>query len=89
MFELHHSGKQHADRRRELTVHLCDVTENAFNEGQYIMLFVSYLLAEVKRNHAVVLGVEDQHRTGDVTDAVDTNTTSTLTFKTCSGPSDV
>lgn len=25
-----------------------------------------YLFAQVERNHAVVLGVEDQHRAGDV-----------------------
>lgn len=34
---------------------------------------LSYLLAEVERNHAVVLGVEDEHGTGDVVHAADTN----------------
>lgn len=35
---------------------------------------LSYLLAEVERNHAVVLGVEDEHGTGDVVHAAETQT---------------
>lgn len=38
------------------------VTAEALRLGGHVV----ELLAQVERNHAVVLGVEDQHRTGDV-----------------------
>lgn len=47
--------------------------KNMFPLRFSMSLAVSYLLAEVERNHAVVLGVEDQHGTGDVIHTADTN----------------
>lgn len=42
-----------------------------------------YLFAQVERNHAVVLGVEDQHRTGDVVHTERHTVTLMLSYSMC------